>query len=176
MQSPISTTLPSQTPRSAGTPGAAPTAQGPLVGVFATLVKEHHKAAELMARLAHQSAASRQQAWPILRRQLLSHDRAEELEIYAALEGYDGARDILEHHKLEAGELEGALGELDAIDYESDQWMTKLRDIVALFDDHVRDEETEYFPRMQQLLGEDKARDLHERFLSAQREVIHTLV
>jgi hemerythrin superfamily protein len=176
MQSPISTTLRSNAPRPSGTPGAAPTGQGPLVGVFETLVKEHHKAAELMARLAQQSAASRQQAWPIVRRQLLSHDRAEELEIYAALEGYDGARDILEHHKLEAGELEGALNELDAIDYESDQWMAKLQDIVALFNDHVRDEETEYFPRMQQLLGEDKSRDLHERFLSAQREVIHTLV
>jgi len=176
MQSPISTTLPSKTPRHGGTSGATPTGQGPLVGVFETLVKEHQKAAELMGRLVHQSAASRQQAWPIVRRQLLSHDRAEELEIYAALEGYDGARDILEHHKLEAGELEGALNELDAIDYDSDQWLSKLSDIVALFDDHVRDEETEYFPRMQQLLGEDKARELHERFVSAQREVIHTLV
>jgi hemerythrin superfamily protein len=176
MQSPISTTLRSNAPRHGETPGATPTGQGPLVGVFETLVKEHHKAAEQMARLAQQSPASRQQAWPILRRQLLSHDRAEELEIYAALEGYDGARDILEHHGLEAAELEGAINELDAIDYESEQWTSKLRDIVALFDDHVRDEETEYFPRMQQLLGEDKARALHERFVSAQREVIHTLV
>jgi hemerythrin superfamily protein len=176
MQPPISTTLQSNSSRHGSTPGASPAARGPLVGVFETLVTEHRKAAELMARIPGQSAASRQQSWPIVRRQLLSHDRAEELEIYAALEGYDGARDILEHHKLDAAELEGAINELDGIDYESDQWMEKLRDVVALFDDHVRDEETEYFPRMQQLLGEDKARDLHERFVSAQREVIHTLV
>jgi|SRR5688572_5013212 len=146
------------------------------VGVFETLVNEHRKAAELMQRIAHQSAASRQEAWPILRRQLLSHDRAEELEVYAALEGYDGARDILEHHKLDAGEFEGSINELDAIDYGSERWVAKLRDIVASFEDHVRDEESNYFPRMQQMLGEAKARDLHERFVSAQREVIHTLI
>lgn len=179
MQPPASSTTPATTTpgsaRHAGQSGAPSGEARALVGVFQTLVNEHRKAAELMQRIVHQSAESRQQAWPILRRQLLSHDRAEELEVYAALEGYDGARDILEHHKLEAAELEGAINELDAVDYESDQWMAKLSDIVALFEDHVRDEETEYFFRMQQLLGEDRARELHERFVSAQREVVHSL-
>lgn len=176
MQPSIPSGIQNEKPRNTGQPGSKRAPASALVGVFETLVNEHRKAAELMQRLAHQSAESRREAWPILRRQLLSHDRAEELEVYAALEGYDGARDILEHHKLDAGELEGSINELDAIDYASEQWLAKLRDIVASFEDHVRDEESDYFPRMQQLLGEDRARDLHERFVSAQREVIHTLV
>jgi hemerythrin superfamily protein len=174
MQPSIPPSTRSNTARNTGQPASAPARA--LVGVFETLVNEHRKAAELMQRIEHQSAESRREAWPILRRQLLSHDRAEELEVYAALEGYDGARDILERHKFESAELEGAINELDAIDYASERWATTLQDIVASFQDHVRDEETEYFPRMQQLLGEGKARELHERFVSAQREVIHTLI
>jgi hemerythrin superfamily protein len=172
MQSP--TTNPAR--RHSGQPGTPSTQIRALTGVFETLINEHRKAVEQLERIAHQSAESRQQSWPILRRQLLSHDRAEELEVYAALEGYEGARDILQHHKLDAAEFEGAINELDAVDYESEQWIAKLRDIVAMFDDHIRDEETEYFPRAQELLGENKTRELHDRFVSAQREVIHTLV
>jgi len=176
MQPSIPSRIQNDKQRNTGQPGSQRAPARALVGVFETLVNEHRKAAELMQRIAHQSAESRREAWPILRRQLLSHDRAEELEVYAALEGYDGARDILEHHKFDAAELEGSINELDAIDYASEQWVAKLRDIVTSFEDHVRDEENDYFPRMQQLLGDDKARDLHERFVSAQREVIHTLI
>jgi hemerythrin superfamily protein len=172
MQPPILSTR-SNAPGHTSSAGAPPRE---VTGVFEILVNEHRKAAELMQRISHQSVEARQQSWPLLRRQLLSHDRAEELELYAALEGYAGARDILKHHKLDAGELEGAINELDAIDYDSESWLAKLRDIELLFQDHVYDEESEYFPRLQELLGEDKARELHERFVSAQREVIHTLV
>ena len=47
--------------------------------------------------------------------------------------------------------------------------------VVALVEDHVLDEETEFFPRAQGLLGEAVLLELRERFVSAQREVIRAL-
>jgi hemerythrin superfamily protein len=155
---------------------AHPSSGRTLTGVFEVLVNEHRKAALQFERIMHEPAASREQSWPILRRQLLSHDRAEELEVYSALEGYGIARDIVEHHHQQAAELEAAINELAAIDYGAERWMDRFNNLHALFEQHAKDEEDEYFPRAQELLGESSARDLHERFVSAQRDVIHKLV
>jgi hemerythrin superfamily protein len=65
---------------------------------------------------------------------------------------------------------------VDAVDYDSDTWVSKLRDVMALVDDHVRDEETNFFPRAQEILGEQASRELEERFVGAQRQVIQTLL
>jgi hypothetical protein len=46
---------------------------------------------------------------------------------------------------------------------------------MAMVDDHVRDEESEFFQRAQELLGENTARELEEPYINAQREVLHAL-
>jgi len=146
-----------------------------LTGVFALLVTEHRTASELLQRTATETPEERRTSWPLVRRQLLSHERAESLEVYSALEGHEGARDILEQHSSRASELESLIGELDNIDYDSEQWYGKLRDVVAQVEDHIREEETEFFPRAQELIGEVGSLELKDRFVSAQREVVHTL-
>jgi hypothetical protein len=162
--------------RHTGQPGAPLRSAVKLSGVFELLVNEHRTASELLQRVSTESGEARRASWPALRRQLLSHERAETLEVYAALEGQEEARDILAQHAAQAGELESVLGELDGVDYDSEEWYEKLRDVVALLEDHVRDEETEFFPRAQELLGEAASLELRERFVSAQREVVHTLL
>src|SRR5687767_12896594 len=69
-----------------------------LIGVFELLVNEHQRATELLRRVTTESTEERRTSWPLVRRQLLSHDRAEALEVYSALDGYDAARDILVQH------------------------------------------------------------------------------
>jgi hypothetical protein len=105
----------------------------------------------------------------------LSHERAEAAVVYAALEGFDNADTLLHQHTQQALELETAIQDLDEADADSDLWIERLRDVMALVDDHVRDEETDFFQRAQRLLGENTARDLDERFASAQRDVLHSL-
>jgi hypothetical protein len=170
---------PSQHPAAKG--GAQPgpvSTQGPgLTGVFKRLVEQHKQIAALLRRAeAAQTAAERQAIWSDTRRQLLSHDRAEVLEVYAALEGFDATRAIVERHSLQAEELESAVNEVDAVDYDSERWLPRLCDVVALVEDHVQDEETDFFPRAQKVLGEQESLELDERFMGAQREVLDTLI
>jgi hemerythrin superfamily protein len=145
-------------------------------GVFATLVEQHRHVAELLIAAGTTEAASkRNERWAEARRRLLSHERAEALQVYAVLAGNDSAREMLGQHAQQAGELEQAIAELDATDAESNEWIERLRDVIAMVEDHVRDEESDFFPRAQALLGESASRDLDEPFQSAQREVLHTL-
>ena len=152
------------------------TAGRPLSGVFETLVEQHRQMLELLRHAgAVQDAARRQERWAEARRRILSHERAEATCVYAALEGHDTAGTLLAQHSLQAGELESAIEEVDATEAESERWLERLRDVMALVDDHVRDEETDFFHRAQRLLGENAARELDERFASAQRDVLHAL-
>jgi Hemerythrin HHE cation binding domain len=161
--------------RQTGQPDAPLRSAVKLTGVFELLVNEHRKASLLLQRAATGATEERRTSWPLARRQLLSHERAETLEVYAALEGHQAARDILAQHAASAGQLESVIGELDNIGYDSEDWYDKLRDVVAAFEEHMREEETEFFPRAQELLGEAGSLELRERLVSAQREVVHTL-
>jgi hemerythrin HHE cation binding domain-containing protein len=156
-------------------PPSASSAVG-LAGVFETLVDQHRQmAAELRAVSSMEASAERQRRWSELRRRLLSHERAETLEVYAALDGIEAARIVLQQHRLQVSELEGAIRELDAMDPNSERWDSQIRDVMALFDDHAEDEQSSFFPRAQQILGAKATRDLRERYLTMQREVAHSV-
>lgn len=164
--------------RALGAPrhAAAPTSGPEPMDGFELLVNEHRKAWSLLERALHtDDAAKRQEQWRLIRRLLLSHERAEALELYSALDGYAAARDIVEQHRRDEGLLESAASEVDATDPASDAWLERLRALMTLVEAHVLQEENAYFPRARQLLGEETTRELHERLVSAQRGVVHTL-
>lgn len=156
--------------------GALASAVRAPIGVFRRLVEQHQRACERFERLRRAATPDeRQSEWAALRRELLSHERGEVLEVYAALEGYDAAREMLEQHTREANELESVINELAAVPYESEEWKAKLLDVAALFEEHVREEELDFFPRAQEMLGEELSRELEERYAGAQRDIIDSL-
>jgi hemerythrin superfamily protein len=147
-----------------------------LAGVFATLADQHRRLLELLRDAGTiDAAAQRRERWAEARRRLLAHERAESQVVYAALQGNDSAGPLLQQHAGQVTELERAIAQVDATDGASDLWVSRLRDVMAVLDDHVRDEEQDFFPRAQRLLGEDAARALDEPFASAQRDALHTL-
>ena len=155
---------------------ASSTAARPLTGVFETLAEQHRQALELLRNAGTPQAASkRQESWAAARRWLLSHEQAEMETVFSALEGYGAAEVVLKAHTQQAIELESAIRQLESTPVESDAWIERLRDIMALLDDHLRDEETSFFEKAQRLLGENTARDLAEPFMTRQREILHAL-
>jgi hemerythrin-like domain-containing protein len=155
---------------------ASSTTVRPLAGVFETLATQHRQVLDLLRRArAASSAAKRGALWADARRELLSHERAEELAVYVTLEGYDAAQVLLEQHGEQSAQLELAIADLDATDCDTLDWIEQLSDMMALLEEHIRDEETEFFPRAQELLGENTARELEDPFATAQREVRDTL-
>jgi len=148
----------------------------PLTGVFEVLAEQHRHALELLRRAGSTAnPVKRRQHWAEARRRLISHERAEEQVVYSMLEHHDDAQTLLDQHGDQAVELELAIAELDSLDIDSEDWIGRLRDVMAMVDDHVRDEENDFFPRAQRLLGENLARELEDPYANAQREVLHSL-
>jgi hemerythrin superfamily protein len=156
--------------------GTSSTSFRPPAGVFETLVEQHRRVLEqLVEASSSQAVSTRQERWADARRRLLSHERAEMRVVYARLQDTQGVGSMLEQHTQQAAELETAIQELDATDAASDLWIERLRDVMVMLADHVQDEEQDFFPRAQRLLGENTARELDEPFISTQRDLLHEL-
>lgn len=90
-------------------------------------------------------APERRERWAEAHRLLLSHERAEAQIVYAAVQDHEAASKVLQHHREQAAEIELAAAELE-LDDGSEPWLEHLRDVIALLDDHVRDEEEDPSP------------------------------
>lgn len=165
---------PAPTPLAYSRPSRAAPA---LTGVFLTLLEQHREVLEALRAAGSLDAPSkRRERWLSARGDLLSHERAEHQVIYRRLDDQPAAHSVVEQHRLQADELETAIAELDAADSGSERWREKLDDLLAMLDDHVRDEEHDFFPVALALIGERAAQDLDSELTRVQRELRHALV
>lgn len=140
-----------------------------LRGVFAKLSEQHHEVAAMLSSAA--SAAdhtTRRDLWQEIRKALVSHEQGELVAVYPVLESYDATREIARRHADHAGELEGLIRQVDAIGVQSDAWRPALERLIAKVTEHVEKEEKDFFPRAEEALGDEAARQLEEPFLRAQ--------
>jgi len=146
-----------------------------LTGVFATLAEQHREAGTLLKRAASATEpAKRRDLWSTLRRELLSHERGELATVYPAIEGHAATRDIALRHSDEAETLEAAISDIDRAGFDSPEWPALIQRLVTLVQQHVDEEEHEFFPRAQEALGKDTARDLEEPYLAAQERAMES--
>jgi len=140
-----------------------------LHGVFATLAEQHHEACSLLQGAeSTNDYTKRSELWRQTRRALLSHEQAELLEIYPVLEGYEATRELARRHATHANELHQLIVHVDALGVQADAWRASLQRLLAKVKEHAAEEEGEFFPRAQDVLGEYRVRKLEARYLRAQ--------
>lgn len=163
-------------PRLAEAPGLISPHIANLTGVFSRLAEQHRELAALLRRAEHASDPDkRRDLWGTIRRELLSHERAELSEVYSVIGQFEAVRDIARRHAPEARELEAAALELDAISCDAPAWASGLRQLSTLLEDHAQEEEHDYFPRAQEALGPTRAQALEPIFLNAQQRILAEL-
>ena len=139
-----------------------------LRGVFTKLAEQHHAVATLLTRALHvEGLRERNELWTEIRKELISHEQGELLEVYPVLESYEATRELARRHGDHANELEDAIADLDAIGAGAPAWKPALERLIAIVKEHVALEEQELFPRAQQALGDEAARQLERAFLRA---------
>jgi hemerythrin superfamily protein len=144
-----------------------------LTGVFAKLAEQHQEASVLLKRAAGaDDVQKRRDLWATLRRELLSHERAERQVVYPALEDVADMQDIVQRHAEEADTLEAAITEIDIAGCSSPNWPTHMQRLIALVQKHVDEEEDDFFPRAQEALGKQATRDLEDPFMAAKERVM----
>jgi hypothetical protein len=146
-----------------------------LDGVFRHLEREHGEATALLMRLKLSSdPKTRRELWSDARRELLAHERAEMLVVYPALRTVADTLPMAEEHDRDAHDLEEAIDALTRLDAASDEWQPALEQLIEMVQEHVQDEEEEYFPIADRAFKE-KSKALLERFEEAKAEALRQL-
>jgi hypothetical protein len=139
-----------------------------MTGVFKHLMVEHGKVSALIMRVSMSSDhAVRAELYPIIRTELLGHEKGELTAVYPALAEFQETRSIAEEHARDAGELEAVIRELDTLSYSDASWMPTFDRLAGLVQKHVSLEESEYFPKAQKTVGDERAKALLPFFEAA---------
>ncbi len=141
-----------------------------LTGVFMHLMEEHGKVGALIKRVGMSSdVAVRSKLYPTIRTELLAHERGELKIVYPALAEFPETSAIAAAHAHHASEIEAAIAELDALSFNSPAWTPAFERLAKLVDQHVEQEESNYFPKGQQVLGEERTKRLLPAFEAAKK-------
>ncbi|HEU4726732.1 MAG TPA: hemerythrin domain-containing protein [Kofleriaceae bacterium] len=141
-----------------------------LVGVFKTLAEQHGEVTALLES-AKASDEKFTELWPLVRRELLSHEQAEMRELYPLLRASEATRTLAEHHDAEASELEMQIISIDELGIGSPERRELFQRLIDAVTDHAREEETDIFPRAQDAIGKDRAQALEAPLLAAKHQI-----
>jgi len=149
---------------------ATPRGDG-LLGVFSTLAEQHNQVAAMLAQL-QQDPSTRDAQWPMVRRELVSHEHSEVRELYPVLRQYEALRALADHHDEEARELDALIGRLDTLDIDSNEWGDVLDTLVTTVLHHAKEEEEQnIFPAAQEAIGEARAIELDAKVQLAKQQL-----
>lgn len=138
-----------------------------LHGVFKTLAEQHGEVSAMLKRL-QDKPEKRGELWPQIRRELISHERAEMREVYPVLRQHAQTRALADHHDQEAAELERLI---ERIDMAAADWQTLFDQLVDTVVHHANEEENEIFPKAQEAIGDRTTKDLEARFLAVKQQI-----
>ena len=141
-----------------------------LVGVFKTLAEQHGEVTALLES-AKASDDKFTQLWPTIRRELISHEKAEMREVYPVLRAREATRALADHHDAEASELEQLITSIDELAVGAPARREMYQRLIDTVLHHAREEESDIFPKAQDAIGKDQAEALDARFLAAKQQI-----
>lgn len=143
-----------------------------LSGVFKHLMKEHGEVSALIHRVKMSDDPEvRRDLFPKIRKELLSHEKGELNEVYPELKNHAETRSIVAQHEREAQQLEQHIREVHEMGYDDPRWEASFGRLADLVKQHVSEEEGEFFPKAQKVLGDEKADALTSRYERAKQDV-----
>jgi hemerythrin superfamily protein len=141
-----------------------------LRGVFLHLAEEHGEVGALMKRVSKSSdPKERGELYPQIRSELLSHERGELAEVYPKLSEHVATRNIAAAHNVEAQQLEQAIHQVDQLDFASPEWGPAFEHLFQMVQQHVAEEENDFFPKAQAVLGEGESKAMLDRYETAKK-------
>lgn len=162
--------------KAAGKFGGLQAAIGGLHGVFRRLAEEHKEVATLLNRASMCSdVEERVDLWGTIREELMAHEHAESQVVYPEVEMHASLVEIVRQHDSEAEQLEAFIHNVDRSSIASVQWEGSLKQLQEAVLHHAEREERHFFPRIQEVIGEQRAEALGERYVAAKEALLHGL-
>lgn len=134
-------------------------------GIFHHLAGEHAEVSMMMKRVAGTTETSeRDKLFPEIRRNLLAHARGEEEEFYPPLQEFAELDGLVSQCLDEHQEVEAYLDRLDVKDKSGKDWGDLFEQMMKAVEEHVEREENMLFPKANDLLESQPAKDMEERY------------
>ena len=133
---------------------------------FTLLKNDHAEAADVLGKLAaadEDAAAERQQLFNKLKTALDIHAHIEETIFYPVLKQETETRDITLEAYDEHKEIKDLLKQLSGTEPTGNAWDNLVNDLKRTVEHHVKEEETEMFPKAQDVLSQQQLADLGTR-------------
>lgn len=100
-----------------------------------------------------------------------THSKAEEHALYKPLEKLDEFNERVKMNGREHKEVEELLNQMESLSVEDPQWEQNMKKVTDALDMHMREEETDLFPRIKDALTEEKLVDMGDNYLFQKEEV-----
>ncbi len=136
-------------------------------GIFHHLAGEHAEVSTLMKRVsatADSAGSERDELFAEIRRNLLAHAKGEEAEFYPVLREFDEIAALVGQCLSDHEKIEGLLDDLNVSDKSGSDWTRRFEQLVTAVDGHVDREEKELFPKANDLLEGQRAREIEQRY------------
>jgi hypothetical protein len=145
------------------------------VGIVQRLKEEHGELTSLMHQVSAAGAGPeavevRRALFPKIRRELISHGRAEERELYLVLELFDDTREIAERCGDEHAAVEQLVEHLAQMSMEPSSWFDVFEQVRMRVEHHIEEEESKVFAILDERLDPVRAA-LVERRYADEKEV-----
>jgi hypothetical protein len=148
--------------------GAAKSAKAELKGVhgvFQHLMREHGEVTALLLRVkASSDPKVREEFFPLIRQELLSHEKGELADVYPVFERHPELVEFVEEHEEDATEIEERIDLVTETPYDDARWAPRFEQLVDLVSAHVEEEETEYFPAASKVIDREQSEKMLARF------------
>ena len=168
----------SMTTRSATSYGAmryGTTMQGTM-DVYQMLTMDHNTVKALLTQMQNIKSGNNSKKiaasmYVAVNNALRFHTSFEEKYLYPQLNDVNETRDIIRSSYNDHNNIKSALTQLEDINSQSDKWISMVKDLEKAVISHTNIEENQLFPMARRALGEQKTRELTERFMKEKAEM-----
>lgn len=141
------------------------------------LEHEHQVAKRAFGQIKTAGPEDRQPLWAKLKPELKVHEQMEERALYGPVADQAGSKDDKlsqwrGHHHEEVTKAEELMKQIDQLDPASDRWMDKVATLQQALEHHIREEEGDIWPRIQQVWDASKLERAGQEMETLKRQLM----
>lgn len=140
--------------------------------IYAHLHHEHERMMQLFDEIEDcEDQGQRQQLFAELKREIITHSKAEERVFYRALQTDEDAGELISDAITEHKEAERFLQDLDGMSCGSEEWLDTLQQLRSALEHHVEEEESEIFDTAHEVLTDEEAMQMSQQMEREEQRV-----
>jgi hemerythrin superfamily protein len=139
--------------------------------LFQVLHKDHAEVTELLRALHDGSSERREMLFSKVQEELEVHSTAEEACVYPRLEDRPELTKLAVRSEEEHNEIRVSLSAFEGIDTDSEEWEDAFENLRSVVENHVKAEESEIFPKMEEAFDENELEEMKLDFLDTKKRI-----